>query len=64
MLEYHDLAEHMRLSADALENAQRAMQHLKVLNSEWAEWTDEEKRESVCNALDRLQRVYAAQVFA
>lgn len=58
-MNYQEQANVLRDTADALEDAQRALQHLDALVDAWEECTDEERREGVLDARSRLNGTWS-----
>lgn len=60
-MNYADHAKALRDSADALEDAQRAMNHLEGLLNAWSEMTDAERWCSVRDAMRRLDGTWSGR---
>lgn len=61
MLEGFQYAQHLRVAADAMEDAQRARQHLWGIITYWEASTENERLDSVCAAYNRLNRLFELQ---
>ncbi len=63
-MRYQRVADQLRDAAEALEDMQRAQNHLQALLATWSELTDAERFVDVSEALKRLDGTWSGRVEA